>query len=141
MDGRTTIRSGQDGIPSTDMSQRPRIVWVDDDGDFLALVDHLTCGVDLTTCLTVAEADKALTRGVTDLLVVDLSMPERNGIEFAEDAVDDDPGLPVVAVTAHASPTVVEAATHTGAIREVVDKHELDREWFAELRRTRTRRS
>jgi DNA-binding response OmpR family regulator len=49
-----------------------------------------------------------------DLLVVDYTMPELNGVEFVQRTWEIRPGLPVLMITAHDTREVIESATQIG---------------------------
>lgn len=51
-----------------------------------------------------------------DLVILDVSMPNRNGLEVAEDLSRNYPGLPVLIVSMHANPAYVRRALDAGAM-------------------------
>jgi len=50
-----------------------------------------------------------------DLVMVDLEMPEQNGLEAIRNLHGETPGLPVIVLSAHGEPDIVELALNTGA--------------------------
>ena len=50
------------------------------------------------------------------LVILDVSMPNRNGLEVAEDLSRNYPGLPVLIVSMHANPAYVRRALDAGAM-------------------------
>jgi len=93
-----------------------RIVVVDDERTIVLM------------CRRVLEAQGHVVHGFTDvhsglaqlkseaadLLVVDYTMPELNGVEFVQRAWEMQPGLRVLMITAHGTQEVIGLATQTG---------------------------
>jgi CheY-like chemotaxis protein len=61
------------------------------------------------------EALASLRRGLPDLILTDLQMPELNGLELVEAVRRDFPAVPVVLMTAHGSEEIAVAALRLGA--------------------------
>jgi DNA-binding NarL/FixJ family response regulator len=61
------------------------------------------------------EAAKRAIEGDADLVLMDLSMPDLDGIEAMRRIHEQRPGLPVVILTAHADPGVEKEAREAGA--------------------------
>jgi DNA-binding NarL/FixJ family response regulator len=61
------------------------------------------------------EATRQAVEGDADLVLMDLSMPDLDGIEAMRRIHEARPGLPVVILTAHADPGVEKEAREAGA--------------------------
>lgn len=73
---------------------------------------------DLQVCCEAGnpgQAMKILGRGKTDLLVTDLSMPGRSGVEFIKDVLAAYPDLPILVVSMHDESVYGERALRAGA--------------------------
>jgi diguanylate cyclase (GGDEF)-like protein len=92
-------------------ADRARVLIVDDDRFQRELVcDVLGDRADVVPCANADEALAALRAGPADLLLSDLAMPGRSGLELMQQVVRDHPGTDFVIVTGHASvPSAVEA--------------------------------
>jgi diguanylate cyclase (GGDEF)-like protein len=95
----------------TEPAGRARVLVVDDDRFQRELVsDVLRERADVVPCADVEEALAALRAAPADLLLSDLAMPGRSGLELLQQVMRDHPGTDFVIVTAHASvPSAVEA--------------------------------
>lgn len=91
-----------------------------------ALLEH-----DGHTTVAVADglaAKEEVKRGNIDLVITDLKMPRMSGLELLEAVHRDDPGLPVIVITAHGSVDTAVSALKSGAfdyITKPFDKDEL----------------
>ncbi len=91
---------------------RPRILVVDDEPSIRTVLKaHLSReGHDVSTASDGAEAVSALTGAPFDLVISDLKMPGMSGLELLAWCTREQPGLPVVLITAHGTvDTAVEA--------------------------------
>ncbi len=96
---------------------RPRILVVDDEP---AIVDTLRliledAGYDVTPAGTTGECLEAIARNTCDLVLLDLMLPDRSGLEALKDIRKIDRDLPVLMVTAYGSIDVAVEATRLGA--------------------------
>ncbi len=96
---------------------RPRILIVDDEP---AIVETLRlilkdAGYEVGAAGTVAECLESIARTRYDLVLLDLMLPDRSGLEALEEIRKIDRGLPVVMVTAYGSIDVAVRATQLGA--------------------------
>ena len=67
-------------------------------------------GFSVTTCTTGQEAGEAAKQTTFDLAITDLRLRNENGLDVTEALVQNQPGLPVIILTAHGSiPNAVEA--------------------------------
>ncbi len=99
------------------MSESPaRILVVDDEVDMLE-----TCRLILTrhhhvqTAASPDDAERLLGDGRFDLLIADLVMPGKDGLELARQARQRDPRIAVLIITAHATIESALRATREGA--------------------------
>ena len=100
---------------------RPRIIVVDDSVPFLQeLVSLLATEFDVVA--TAGDGKSALDlikRYQPDLVVLDLEMPELDGIEVTKELAKNPQSPPVVICTVETDPDVVEAARQEGALAYV----------------------
>ncbi len=87
------------------MSPRPRVLLADDDPDIrLALSDYLTQeGYDVEVVET---GNETLLKGTTrsyDVVLLDVGLPDRDGIEVLRELAEHKPHLPIVLLTAFTS--------------------------------------
>ena len=83
-----------------------KILMIDDDEGYLLAAGRLleTAGYDLSTAQSAAEARALLESETPDLILLDVIMPVKDGLTFAEELAADETvaGIPVVLVTASA---------------------------------------
>ena len=95
----------------TEQAGRARVLVVDDDRfqrEFVS--DVLGDRAEVVACANADEALAVLRAEPADLMLSDLAMPGRSGLELMQQVVRDHPGTDFVIVTAHASvPSAVEA--------------------------------
>jgi DNA-binding NarL/FixJ family response regulator len=96
-----------------------RVLVVDDHPAFRrALTSALNRVKDIEVAGEAGGGTEAATRAVEgdhDLVLMDLSMPDLDGIEAMRRIHEQRPGLPVVILTAHADPGVEKEAREAGA--------------------------
>jgi two-component system sensor histidine kinase/response regulator len=109
-----------------------RVLVVDDDPEivtFLATLLELE-GIESTVATSAAAAMERLEQGLPDLVLLDIAMPDRDGLDLCR-ALKKDPrtsGVPVFVVSARPGKDVVERALAAGAeefIRKPFENHEL----------------
>jgi diguanylate cyclase (GGDEF)-like protein len=95
----------------TEPADRARVLIVDDDRFQREFVrDVLGERAEVVPCANADEALAALRTRSADLVLSDLAMPGRSGLELMQQVVRDHPGTDFVIVTGHASvPSAVEA--------------------------------
>jgi DNA-binding NarL/FixJ family response regulator len=105
--------------PATTTPQKRRVLLVDDHPFMRAglaqLIDRQS---DLAVCCEAgnpAEALQALTKGKPDLVLTDLTMPGRSGLEFIKDLVAVDSALSILVVSMHDEIVYAERAIRAGA--------------------------
>lgn len=108
----------QDSKP-TPTTGRKRILLVDDHPMArTGIASYINAQPDLRVCCeagTPKQAFDSLGRGLPDLLITDLSMPGRSGIEFIKDVVAMHPDLPILVVSMHDEAVYGERALRAGA--------------------------
>lgn len=111
--------------PSTPAANSPppqtrrRVLLVDDHPMMRAGLAHLIeRQPDLTVCgeaANPAEALKALPNARPDIILADLTMPGRSGLEFVKDLLATSPSLAVLVVSMHDEAVYAERALRAGA--------------------------
>jgi DNA-binding NarL/FixJ family response regulator len=106
--------------PSPALSQtRRRVLLVDDHPMMRAGLAHLIeRQTDLTVCgeaANPAEALKALPAANPEIVLADLTMPGRSGLEFVKDVLAVFPTLPILIVSMHDEAVFAERALRAGA--------------------------
>jgi DNA-binding NtrC family response regulator len=79
-------------------------------------------GYNVVTCLSATEGLEVLKQRHVDVLLVDYTMPDMNGVQLAELAAVMAPGTIVVAVTAYPDVKAVFEAHKSGLISYIVAK-------------------
>ena len=91
----------------------PKILAIDDDRTVLRLVEKAfedTSSYDLTTVMTAEEGLPLITNGEVDVCLLDIMLPEMNGLELARKIRSLDARLPVIFITSmDDSDTAIEA--------------------------------
>ncbi|MHC4503818.1 MAG: sigma-54-dependent transcriptional regulator [Planctomycetota bacterium] len=113
------------------MAERPRVMIVDDEPLMLesmegALVDK---GYDVRTFAGGASAIQAVQKDAADILIVDLRMPEMDGLALLGAVKEIDQDLPVIIMTAYSTVTTAVEAMKAGAydyVQKPFDIDELD---------------
>ena len=102
---------------------RPLLLVVDDDLPVLRVVERLAAksGFDVVTCGTGTEAMQALVRRPADLAMVDLRMPDVNGLDLLRQIRSSAPSCEVILMTAYAAVDSAVEAIKLGA-REYLSK-------------------
>lgn len=105
------------------MSASPIVAIVDDDEEIReSLSVMLESGGFAVNCFASAEAFRSTTgKSIPDLLLTDLHMPGMSGLELARALRAEDAVLPVILLTAYATPAVRNLAKKCGVIA-VVEK-------------------
>lgn len=95
-----------------------KILLVDDEADFLeALSERMrTRGMEVTTSASAKEALDAVEQGSYDAVVLDLMMPDVDGLEALRILKEKDPKLQVILLTGHATVEKGVEAMKRGAL-------------------------
>jgi DNA-binding NarL/FixJ family response regulator len=116
---RTDPETNPDSATSVPATDRKRILLVDDHpmtrGGMAQVINKQA---DLEVCWesgSAAEALEVLGRVRPDVIVTDITMPGRGGIEFIKDVQAMYPGLPILVVTLHDESLYAERSLRAGA--------------------------
>ncbi len=96
---------------------RARILLVDDERDLVDAYTRLLARAGFD-CLGAFDHDQAITRIETeafDLMITDLSLPRRSGLEIIRRARSGSRPMPVIVMTGHNTPDLNAAARDAGA--------------------------
>ncbi|MEJ2010222.1 MAG: sigma-54 dependent transcriptional regulator [Acidobacteriota bacterium] len=98
-------------------SRTGSILIVDDEADVLESLDELlkSDGYQTDTASTAAEGLKKFDKEPFDLVLLDISLPDSNGIEVLRSIKRDSPETPVIMITAYDSSQVAFQASREGA--------------------------
>ena len=123
---------------ATDPSLKRRVLIIDDHLVVRQGLKHLIDREDdLLTCGDVADARKGLDaiHGLNpDVVLVDISLPGMNGIEFIKNVKASHPDLPIVVFSMHDESLYAERALRAGALGYVMKKADSE-EMIAALRK------
>src|SRR5258707_12316010 len=91
-----------DAAVTKEVSARPLLLVVDDEEPVLRVVERLAArtGFDVIACGSGSDAMKALIRKPADLAMVDLRMPDVNGLDLLRQIRSTAPGCEVILMTA-----------------------------------------
>jgi DNA-binding NarL/FixJ family response regulator len=108
-------------------SRRIRVMLVEDHPDFRRLMEGLLGGqADITVVAlagSLAEARKHAAVVRFDVAVLDLSLPDGNGVDLIVDLRRENPDVAVLILSATLDPASIDRATEAGAA-EIMDKLE-----------------
>lgn len=96
----------------------PRVLVVDDDAHLRRLVhDNLALeGMAVRTAADVAEAERVLAEWVPDLVVLDIMLPERSGLDLCAQLSQRQPPIPVLFLSARGTPEDKVLGLATGGV-------------------------
>ncbi|HVO98564.1 MAG TPA: sigma-54 dependent transcriptional regulator [Bryobacteraceae bacterium] len=133
-------------LPSTEKSSRGRILVIDDEPDIRESLEALLSleGYRVDLAVNATEGLKKLENSLYDLVLVDLMMPDKSGMEVLEEIRQRDRETPLFMITAYGSVEVAVEALKHGAndyfskpwdneklvieIERMISKHRLERE-------------
>ena len=106
-----------------------RILVVDDEASVCHLLKELLAAehYQVATAANVEDALGELAQEAFDLAIVDLLLPEHNGLVLAEAIRMLDPRTPVILMTAYGTPTFETVATHPAISHYVHKPFNIDR--------------
>ena len=105
-----------------------RILLIDDEEDFLVTMAGILegRGYDVIAVSNCKEALRTLHENAVDLVIVDIFMPDMDGLEFIRKVIRDNPELPIVAVTGAAKQFYLEVARKMGAVSGLLKPIDVD---------------
>src|SRR2546428_799989 len=108
---------------------RPSLLVVDDEAPVLRLIERLAAkaGFDVVTCSSGTDAMRILLRKPADLAMVDLRMPDVNGLDLLRQIRRAVPGCEVILMTGHASVESAVEAIKLGAREYLTKPFDVDR--------------
>jgi CheY-like chemotaxis protein len=101
----------------------PRVLVIDDSASALQTVEMILAdaGYEVVTCTGGKSAVQMLRREAFDLIVTDIYMPERDGLEVIRESRRICPNVPVVAMSGVTGKrSMLAAARHLGACQTVL---------------------
>jgi two-component system response regulator HydG len=118
------VSAGQEGaIDTTTTAWRPQLLVVDDEIPVLRVIERLArkVGFNVETCTSAPEARRVLMRRQTDFAMIDLRMPDGNGLDLLRQIKAGVPRCEVVLMTGFAAVDSAVEAIKLGA-REYLTK-------------------
>src|SRR5579864_407467 len=108
---------------------RPLLLVVDDEPSVLKIVERLAAkaGFDVVTCGSAADAMQTLLRKPANLAMVDLRMPEVNGLELLRQIRSAVPACEVILMTGYAAVDSAVEAIKLGAREYLTKPFDFDR--------------
>ena len=108
---------------------RPLLLVVDDEEPVLRVVERLAAraGFDVASCANGSDALRSLTRRPADLAMVDLRMPDVNGLDLLRQIRASVPGCEVILMTGYAAVDSAVEAIKSGAREYLTRPFDLDR--------------
>ncbi len=108
---------------------RPLLLVVDDDMSVLKIVERLAAriGFDVVACANGADAMRTLLRKPADLAMVDLRMPDVNGLDLLRQIRTTVPGCEVILMTAYGGVDSAVEAIKLGAREYLTKPFDFDR--------------
>jgi len=108
---------------------RPLLLVVDDEAPVLKVLERVAgrTGFDVVTCGSGAEAMRTLMRKPADLAMVDLRMPDVNGLDLLRQIRAAVPGCEVILMTAYAAVDSAVEAIKLGAREYLTKPFDFDR--------------
>jgi len=105
-----------------------RILLIDDEEDFLVTMAGILegRGYDVIAVSNCKEALRTLHENAVDLVIVDIFMPDMDGLEFIRKVIPDNPKLPIVAVTGAAKQLYLKIAQKMGAVSGLLKPIDVD---------------
>jgi two-component system, NtrC family, nitrogen regulation response regulator NtrX len=102
--------------PGRRIGNPPHVLLVDDEAFVLRALERImqASGFQATSAGGATEALAAVRRGGIDVVVSDLWMPERNGLDLLQEVRALDPSLPVILLSGSATDVIVQTASALG---------------------------
>ncbi|MCH7652188.1 MAG: response regulator [Chloroflexi bacterium] len=117
------------GSHSTDSKLTGRILVVDDEEPMRKLLDEMLTmfGHEVVTAVDGQDGIERLQEERFDIVISDLSMPKKTGVDVLKAAKSVDPNYPVVIITGYPSPETAEKLIRIGASEFITKPFEMDR--------------
>jgi DNA-binding NtrC family response regulator len=127
--GATPIVMSVPKIVAPLVTARPSLLVVDDELPVLKVVERLAAkaGFEVETCASGTEALRILMRKPADLAMVDLRMPDVNGLDLLRQIRANVPGCEVILMTAYAAVDSAVEAIKLGAREYLTKPFDFDR--------------
>ena len=111
------------------VAAQPSLLVVDDEAPVLKLIERLAhkAGFEVRTCSSGTEAMRLLLRKPSDLAMVDLRMPDVNGLDLLRQIRRAVPGCEVILMTGHAAVDSAVEAIKLGAREYLTKPFDFDR--------------
>ncbi len=111
------------------LAARPLLLVVDDEVPVLKVIERLAAkiGFDVVTCASGSEAMRALMRRPADLAMVDLRMPDVNGLDLLRQIRESVPSCEVILMTGYAAVDSAVEAIKLGAREYLTKPFDFDR--------------
>ncbi|PYR09728.1 MAG: Fis family transcriptional regulator [Acidobacteria bacterium] len=111
------------------VTAKPLLVVVDDEAPVLKVIERVAgkAGYDVVTCGSGSEAMRVLMRRPADLAMVDLRMPDVNGLDLLRQIRGAVPGCEVILMTAYAAVDSAVEAIKLGAREYLTKPFDFDR--------------
>ena len=109
---------------------RGRVLLIEDDPDVIETMEEMLTGLGyhVRTARNTVQALEAVHEALPDVVILDLLLPSgRLGWDLMPLLREQDPGLPVIAMTAASSPDVEHAARAHGAFGYILKPVDLER--------------
>ena len=108
---------------------KTRVLHIEDDADLRQVIaEQGRALADFVSASSLAQARQQLAQGNFDLVLLDLSLPDGNGLELLDELHQHHPGLPVVVLSAHELP-----AEQLGQVEAALAKSRIDAQHFLQL--------
>ncbi len=116
-------------MPTKSLSTRPLLLVVDDEAPILNVIERLAAraGYDVVSCTSGPDALRALMRRPADLAMVDLRMPDVNGLDLLRQIRAAVPSCEVILMTGYAAVDSAVEAIKLGAREYLTKPFDLDR--------------
>ncbi|WP_079204319.1 response regulator [Pseudomonas sp. CC6-YY-74] len=118
------LRQALHGLP-----EKPRVLHIEDDADLRQVIaEQGRTLADFVSASSLTEARQLLSQGSYDLILLDLSLPDGNGLELLEELHQHHPGVPVVVLSAQDLP-----AERLGQVEATLAKSRTSAQHFLHL--------
>ncbi|MDA7087516.1 response regulator [Pseudomonas sp. SA3-5] len=118
------LRQALHGLP-----EKPRVLHIEDDADLRQVIaEQGRTLAEFNSASSLTEARQLLSQGSYDLILLDLGLPDGNGLELLEELHQHHSGVPVVVLSAQDLP-----AEHLGQVEASLAKSRTSAQQFLHL--------